>query len=491
MPKILCLIVSALLVAPWSRGADRFVTTTGRADADGSIADPWSIAKAFGHGMAPGAQPGDTVWIRGGTYSGSFEIHASGSAASPIIFRAYPGERVRFDGGSDGRYTLNAIGDFLWFWGLEVYSSDVTRLSKEAGSFPSDILRGPEAGATAPASRASSAREVRFINMVLHDGWGSFGAHAAQNLEFYGNIIFHDGWDGTDRGHGHSLYLQNGPQGIKRVGDNILFGAFGYGLHIYSEDDWMQGFHIEGNVAFEHGQPSSSGYSKNYWIGAGDRVNSGDQVKNIVFTNNFSFFSPSTDKDAPDGIGLHFGSGQEGCSNATITNNFLVSQGRTAAQLEGGEACRPVMTGNTYVGATGGFGPAIYPGNTYYPEGSPKGSNVFVRPNRYERGRAHIIIYNWDLLESLQVDLSGLLKVGDAFEIRDAQNYLGRPLLRSRFDGAPITLPMTDTSVEPLVGFARRTVRHTGSQFGVFVLLPLVQAPVRLRIPNRPIDRSR
>ena len=45
-----------------------------------------------------------------------------------------------------------------------------------------------------------------------------------------------------------------------------------------------------------------------------------------------------------------------------------------------------------------------------------------VRPNRYQPGRAHVIVYNWDLQPQVSVDLSMAgLGSGQRFEIRDVQ----------------------------------------------------------------------
>src|SRR3712207_4466491 len=84
--------------------ADYYVSPQGTADNDGSFTRPWNLAKAFGHGgLDPGPKPGDTVWIRGGSYRGVYEVHSSGIPGRPVIYRGYPGERATLDGGSDDR----------------------------------------------------------------------------------------------------------------------------------------------------------------------------------------------------------------------------------------------------------------------------------------------------------------------------------------------------------------------------------------------------
>ncbi len=36
-----------------------------------------------------------------------------------------------------------------------------------------------------------------------------------------------------------------------------------------------------------------------------------------------------------------------------------------------------------------------------------------------------MIVYNWDKKPTIEADVAGVLKAGDQFEVRDAQNYYG------------------------------------------------------------------
>ena len=83
-----------------------YVTTGGSPTGTGGTDDPWDLETALDGG--PGGdslQPGDTVWIRQGTYAGNFATSLEGSPGNYITFRAYPGERATIDGqlkASDG-----------------------------------------------------------------------------------------------------------------------------------------------------------------------------------------------------------------------------------------------------------------------------------------------------------------------------------------------------------------------------------------------------
>jgi hypothetical protein len=95
---------------------------------------------------------------------------------------------------------------------------------------------------------------------------------------------------------------------------------------------------------------------------------------------------------------------------------------------------------------------------------------TFVRPNRYEAGRANVVVYNWDLKDQVAVDVSSVLTVGDAFEIRDAQNYFDEPVLRGTYKGGPILLPMNLSGMSRPAGNVEQLPRHTTPEFGVFIL---------------------
>ena len=86
------------------------------------------------------------------------------------------------------------------------------------------------------------------------------------------------------------------------------------------------------------------------------------------------------------------------------------------------------MTGNTFYGSISGFTQSQFPNNTYY-SSRPTGVKVFVRPNAYEPGRGNITIYNWDLRARSPWTSGSLLSTGSYYEVRDAQNPFGPPVL--------------------------------------------------------------
>ena len=91
-----------------------YVSPSGTSDTDGSREHPWSLAYA-GAGGGGRIVPGDTVWVRGGTYASTigFTFSVSGSAGYPISFKAYNNETVILDG-SFPEFTDPALRQTAW-----------------------------------------------------------------------------------------------------------------------------------------------------------------------------------------------------------------------------------------------------------------------------------------------------------------------------------------------------------------------------------------
>ncbi|MGA2192855.1 MAG: right-handed parallel beta-helix repeat-containing protein [Nitrospirota bacterium] len=92
-----------------STGNSYYIATTGSDSNSGTITSPWLT---LAHGAAA-LHVGDTLYVRGGTYTGQGSSNgismASGTASAPITIMAYPGETPVFDG------TSVSAGCFLTF----------------------------------------------------------------------------------------------------------------------------------------------------------------------------------------------------------------------------------------------------------------------------------------------------------------------------------------------------------------------------------------
>jgi hypothetical protein len=180
-----------------------------------------------------------------------------------------------------------------------------------------------------------------------------------------------------------------------------------------------------------------------------------------VVKNNYTYFSGFENNS---NVGY-----SAGATNAQVTGNYFIA-GNVALRLINFAG---TFTGNFLTGETDPVDMASkYPSNTYQAARPTTGSTVFVRPNAHEAGRANITVYNWARTATVSVNLapSGLAN-GSAFEIRDAQNFFGAPVVTGTYTGNPVALPMTGSSSAVPVRFAAPA--HTSPEFGAFVVIPL------------------
>jgi hypothetical protein len=438
---------AASSAGPCSEGKSLYVSPQGRAENDGSLERPLDLVTALS-GKGP-ARPCDTIWLRGGTYKGTFTSSLNGADGSPIVVRRFPGERATIDSAPSAGAGLYATGSWTWFWGFEVTNSDPQRYSKESGPWPSDLRRG-----TGVASRGS---QIKFINLVVHDMARGFEvSEAALNNEFYGNLIYSNGW-GTPQGSSGGSGIETRNQiGFRRLADNIVFNQFSNGVLIFGKN--VDNVTLEGNVVFNSGSISQKGIneSRNVLIGGTDVV-----ANNIVVKDNTTYNGQTN---------LGYGAG---CASGTIEGNYFAGPLVLVK-------CSGVIRGNTlYEPSSGGFGalPTQYPENTYE-VARPSGITVRIRPNQYEPGRANIVVLNWSQASEAKVDVSGIgLKNGDRYEVRDAQNYFGKPLASATYDGLPIAVPLTSTAVAQPVGAVPVAPKPTAPEFGVFVVQKVEPQP--------------
>ena len=204
--------------------------------------------------------PGDTIWLRGGTYTGHFVASINGTSAAPILVKQYPGERAKLDGNYAGNLpTLEIHGVYTWYWGFEIYNSDPGRWSDVPGDPPARRGEGLQ----------TIGDHLKLINMIIRDtSQGIMSSTSSNDIEIFGCLIYYNGYDATDRGHGHGIYSANDPgNATKKIHDNIIFEQFGYGLHAYTEGGDLDNIQYQGNTVYDNGGLSSHGWSTNILLG--------------------------------------------------------------------------------------------------------------------------------------------------------------------------------------------------------------------------------
>ena len=469
-------------VLPPPTRAGYYVAANGSPEGSGAGDSPWDLATALA-GAAGVIEPGDTVWLRHGRYVGTFRTELEGRADAYVTFRQYPGERATLDG------SLDARGAYLTFWGFEVMqSAPLTTRDR--------VLQAYTTGG-------------RFVNLVLHDA-GISGVSIARDhgdgLELYGCLVYNNG---TNENLDHGIYANNDGLSTKYIEDNIFFNNYARGIQIYDGGGAaLRNIHVEGNVSFNNGTISASSTRINLLISAPI------PTSGMAAIENFLYASPGS-----DGINIRLGNYDATHNTDVVLRRNYVGGGIAGLQMRyqwgQAEVEENLFVGGARVVETGGSGLAAsyeWHGNEYRRDpaqpaweheglrydfegwkaetglgtndqafaDAPSSAAVFVRPNRYEAGRAHVIIYNWGRHGVVPVDVSSVLRSGDRYALRNAQDYYGTPVVAGTFDGGTIGVPMT--GVEPPTPLGRTPPARapkTAPEFDVFVLTVVPDASSR------------
>ena len=390
--------VFLLLAVSPIRSAEWFVAPTGSTSNAGTEGSPWDIESALKG--KPAITPGDTIWIEAGTYkcpnrkfgAQGYEVRLAGAEGKPIWVRARPGQRVTIDGG----LSILAPTTWLWISDLEILLSEnmtTSRRIEQTGSSPSDLNR-PWSGLNINVGTG-----CKFINLVIHDNiqgvsWWA-GSH---DTELYGCIIYDDGWEAPDRGHGHAVYVQN-EDGVKTISDCIMTGGYGYTVHAYgSAKAFVDHFVIEGNICYK---------ANEFLVGGGKPSHDIKVRDNVLY-----------------GLSMRIGYGTHPNEDCEVRDNLIVNGGLTINNYE-----RVVNEGNLILAKD---------------DPRPSANRVIFRPNRYDARRANIAAFQWEKNSVPRLDPGDFLKKGDTFRLMNPRDFYGKPVLEGRYDGTPITLPMTE-----------------------------------------------
>jgi len=511
-----------------------FVAPNGSSAGAGTQASPWDLATALaGAFVGPNARivGGDTVNLLPGVYkaptSDGFNVTVQGTSDSVPIM--WVGPRVAPYATIDGNgteFTLAVNAAFNWFLNLEIMDSSANKTA------------APATPGSPPMSWGASVYAIgtRIINCIIHDTAQGISAYdASGNSAFYGNLSYYNGYGATDRNHGHGIYMQN-LQGNKQIENNLVFDNADEGLQIYgSGNSHVNGFRVNKNAGFNNSSWPVQHYQYNLML-AGGGARQDNQVDTFL-----SFFSPS-----PNGPGGDYGFQQLGDwtlgLDLSVTNSTFAYGYTGPAWLWNGSgtfknnkvvmrppdpststpiSCMRVAPGpgqqlssyafdnnayfgnpnfwlgsvsldangnDTFQGTNGTF--ANWQGagldkNSTFSSALPTGQDIYVFPNAYQTKRAHVVAYNWSAAPTISVDLSGVLAVGDAYVIQDAQNFFGPAVVSATYDGKPVSLPTNLTARPTRSGGGSSP--HTAPFFLTFVVIGAAGQPV---IPPTPFPNG-
>jgi hypothetical protein len=452
----------------------------------GSIGSPWGLTNALasGHGVAGG----DTIYLRGGTYRNpntgrwafAWVSTISGSARSPIIVRAYPGEHPVLDGlDTHNNDMLNVQSSYVWYWGLEITSSDPGRIDPtnvtssggddNAGSYPNGTYM--HVGSCVTVNQDNPYVGIKFISCIIHDGGGGISSTGiAAGVECYNCIFYNNGWwnsyyaaGGKDshgnsaRGpHGHNIYIHNTTGHVCSFYDCIDWGAFENNVQAWGGVAGVENndYVFNGFVSWLYGSEAD-----------GCCLLIGNQYfSNPTVTNSF-FYSTLGHPNIQWGYYNNGDSDPTVCTGGTITGNYFAGgEQKFDCSFPGTTINSNFTYYETVAGHVGTFPPGF--GQT---TSRPTTNAIYVRPWSYETGKATVVVYNWTGALSVSVDLSSVISNESIYKIVDAQNPLGGPIASGIYSG-PVSIPMTGMTIAQPVGNGTEGRTHTPPEFGAFIV---------------------
>lgn len=352
---------------------DWYVSVTGSPTGNGSSTSPWDLQTALNHPAA--VQPGDTIWLRGGTYDGRFRSYLNGSSAPNgyITVSGYPGETVILNGNVPSGLTSTQKQSFNFFYSMEAeqqadylyFNSSASNTEPETAvlqvrdggytiftNFEITFLGSFTRNAADPNFERiggvdhTGGPNCKFINLVIYNtpGTGVNTWKFTEGSEIYGCLVYNNGWDDTDRGHGPGFYVQNASDSTRLIKNNIIFNNYYKGIDVWSAcvnvldvnvdpcaegtvDEYVKNVTLNENIIFNSASPYYGVTAKKDNIFTGSDDNTGvNRARNISIINNYLYHTTDytangTLNESPSlTIGWNPNSPVE---NVTVNNNFI------------------------------------------------------------------------------------------------------------------------------------------------------------------------
>lgn len=250
-------LLAMTLLANSSEAADYYLATTGDDSNAGSETSPFSSLKK---GISV-LKPGDTLYVKEGTYKGVIEYGAFRSGDSwerPVKVAAYPGQRPVVVPPGDGEACLYIVG--TEYFVLDGFVLDSAPNGHGVGitygtGFPQAHhieLRNCEIKNSKGQGIGTGGDGCRFINLDVHDnGIGSSDPGLLHGIYLTGDDCLIEGGRYHDNaGHGIHVYTGKPPHPDRNVVRNVrAYGnRKGPGIGVY----WGDGNQVYNNVVWEN-----------------------------------------------------------------------------------------------------------------------------------------------------------------------------------------------------------------------------------------------
>jgi hypothetical protein len=475
MKLVQCLLLSLWMSTSMCLASQWYVSTNG--SGNGSFGSPWLLQTALTNSTV---QPGDTVWLRGGTYFPSstvvsynttnvwWIIGISGTSNGLITFRSYSNEWASID-----RALYLHTQSYIRFRDLEFYNSlkghELTNNIYPAGPW------------THFETGAGTGNE--WINCVIHDVDNCMGGGNA----IHGCIFWHVGVNGLE----HVCY----PAPASFVG-NIS----AWHVNNVINQNPVAGTTIKSNIMFGAGQSVGGAWGGDIQASGGDCEISYNCFYNHYLTQKDSDRAMYLDSSPAGNVSIsnNIVAEQTGISFTTAAfvsvaiknNTFYMDRNSTIARPA--DAGAWTVNNNRYTSSTNGtvvfreyvtnfYNFDLWKANKPGFDTSSTATNgmfppdaVIVIPNQDQPKRCHIAIYNFSRADNVTANLSGVLNAGDGYRLFSAQNYNAGAIQSGTFNGTNISVPMTNLTTAPILygtNWGLTQPPPTSPEFGAFVVI--------------------
>ncbi len=273
-----------------------WVSTGGNDGNDGRSADrPLRTLQA----AANRVNPGDVVWVGGGTYSSAVNFHRSGTASAPIVFESRPGECAVLDGTGGGEYQRVILEDVSHM----VFRNFVVRNSRYEGVY---VARSSD----------NVISHVRSHDNV-YSGFGVLDGH--RNVFRY--VVSHDNYDDPYGGNADGISISRGD------GNRIEY-CMSYRNSDDGVDTWLStNTVVEYCASFDNGWQGGDG---NGFKAGGQGVTTNTVIRSsVAFDNRANGFDWNSSPGFAFDQNTAFGNGGTGFvgNSGTMRNNLSFGNG--------------------------------------------------------------------------------------------------------------------------------------------------------------------
>jgi len=461
-------------------GADWYVSPNVLRYGKGSRESPWNLATGLAYKSM--VKPGDTLYLLGGTYRGTFKPILQGTPDRPITIRSAPGEWAVIDGSLAGQATKNVTaieivqGGWLVLRDFEITNSDPEREIKITGSNPPE-RRGGGISVGAPG--------IVLDGLVIHDCGDGIGMWSSATQSTVRNsIVYNIGWRAPDRGHGHGLYVQSTDE--RFITGNLFGPGFsGYSIHAYgssrarldhlrvTENVCLHGALFGGSATLNDAHISANLFWNTASFGYTTGLGSGTRIAGNRFAGPWYV----ANQDASLAVHANLSYALHAGPPLTIATakqpdvhpSQYAFRGNTYYKRSDGDPRFGAWDGHAWVKDFADWQTAYgQDGDGTYHDRVPDERDDEVLALGTAENRRLVAVLNFSSEPAVAVDLPWF-KAGDRYRIRHALNYHA-VAVEGEYTGGTVSLPMgRPESIAVPVGWKERLM-EPDLRFGCFVV---------------------